>query len=127
MGVVGGLWAVQVAAYSAGVSPPRLLWGRQVLYSILQASTTTRASVERPELGDVEQFVADPAVERLDPGVLPRGSGFDVDGAESREAAPVPQTPGDQFGSVVHPEMLWSAALVSTRRSITAGAVQLIV
>ena len=38
---------------------------------------------ERPELFDVQQLVSGASVERLDPGVLPRGSGFDVDGAQS--------------------------------------------
>ena len=36
------------AAYSSGVSPPRAEWGRQVLYSFLQSSITTRASVRDP-------------------------------------------------------------------------------
>src|SRR5215211_1005486 len=36
------------------------------------------ASAQARELLDVEQFVADAPVERLDVGVLPRGAGVDV-------------------------------------------------
>jgi hypothetical protein len=60
---------------------------------------------EGSEFGDVQQLVSDPVIERLDPRVLPRRAGLDVDGAETAQAAPVLQDPGDQFGSVIHPQV----------------------
>jgi hypothetical protein len=44
---------------------------------------------ERPELFDVQEFVADAAVEALDVGVLPWAAGFDVTDRDAREPAPV--------------------------------------
>ena len=73
---------------------------------------------EGSEFGDVQQLVSDPAIERLDPRVLPRRAGLDVDGAETAQQAPVLQDPSDQFGLSIR---RYRGALRSvTRRSTTA-------
>jgi hypothetical protein len=43
---------------------------------------------EAVEVSAVEQLVAQAAVERLDPGVLPRGAGVDEHGADIVEPTP---------------------------------------
>jgi hypothetical protein len=48
----------------------------------------------------VEELVAQAAVERLDPGVLPRRSGVDEHRAGAVEAAPVGDSARDELGSV---------------------------
>lgn len=55
---------------------------------------------EGGELLKVEQFVADSAVEALDERVLPRRAGLDEGGGRASQAAPVPQRPGDELGTV---------------------------
>lgn len=75
------------------------------------------------ELLDVEQLVACPAVERLDAGVLPRRAGLDADGPRPRQAAPVPQGPGDELGPLSirrkagAPRSATSASMTATRSS----------
>lgn len=100
-----------MAAYSEGVSPPRLLWGRQLLYSFLQSSMTTRASVSEP---NSVMFNSSSRARPLNDSIqgFSHGEpGFEVDGAEPREPAPISQRPGDQCGPVVHPQMLRGAPL----------------
>jgi hypothetical protein len=63
------------------------------------------------ELLDVEQLVADAAVERLNERVLPRGAGLDERGLGRREATPVAQRVRGQLGAVVAAHMLRGAAL----------------
>jgi hypothetical protein len=50
---------------------------------------------------EVEEFVAEVAVEGLDLGVLPGGAGLDVGDGGGVEAAPVFECFGGQFGPVV--------------------------
>lgn len=60
---------------------------------------------EAVELPTVEQFVSEPAVERLDPCVLPRGAGIDEHARGVVEPAPVRERIRDEFGAVVHPQV----------------------
>ena len=52
------------------------------------------------ELPAVQQLVAQPAVEGLDPGVLPRRAGIDEHGGDFVEPAPVGDGVSDELGSV---------------------------
>ena len=52
------------------------------------------------EVLDVEAFVSEAAVERLDMGVLPGGAGLDVGGVGARGRAPVAQCVGGELGPV---------------------------
>ncbi len=52
-------------------------------------------AVEPPQ---VQQFVAEPTVERLDPRVLPRRAGVDEHGVDGVEPAPVRDRTGDNSG-----------------------------
>jgi hypothetical protein len=54
---------------------------------------------------DVEVFVTDPAVERLNERVLPRRAGLDVHGPNTRGSTPVPKHVSGELGPVVHAEM----------------------
>src|SRR5690606_24144951 len=56
---------------------------------------------------------AQAAVERFDPGVLPRGAGVDEDRADIVESAPVRHGVGDELGSVVEADEGGVAALES--------------
>lgn len=57
------------------------------------------------EVLDVEAFVSEAAVERLDPAVLPGGARLDAGGVGGRVPAPVPQRVGGELGTVVHAQM----------------------
>lgn len=71
--------------------------------------TPSASSRQRPgpregaELLDVEQLVSHAAVEALDEGVLPGGAGLDVGDRRAGQATPVPQRPGDELGTIIHP------------------------
>jgi hypothetical protein len=65
---------------------------------------------EAAELLDGEQLVANPGVERLDVGVLPRRAGLDVGGPGLRETAPVAQRVRGELGPVVAANELRGAA-----------------
>ena len=54
------------------------------------------------ELPAVEEFVAEAAVERLDPCVLPRRAGIDEHARGVVESAPVRERVRDELGPVVH-------------------------
>ncbi len=54
---------------------------------------------QRVELLDGQEFVAQPSVERLDEGVLPRRTRLDVARARARATAPVPQRVGGELGA----------------------------
>ncbi len=56
---------------------------------------------ERAELFDVQQFVADAAVEALDVRVFPWTARFDVADPDAREPTPLAQRVGDELGAVV--------------------------
>src|SRR5208283_5833260 len=79
---VGAVWSVHVV-----VDPP-------VLYEHLRLEQ----AVEAPA---VEQLVTHPAVEGLDPGVLPGRARIDEDRADTVEPAPVSHRVGDELGTVV--------------------------
>ena len=55
----------------------------------------------------VEEFIPEPAVERLGKAVLPRGSWFDVGSAGAAALAPLPQSVGDEFRPVVAADERW--------------------
>ena len=57
-----------------------------------------------------KELVPRPAVEGLDPGVLPRAAGVDVGGLDAIEAAPIADGGGDELGAVVAPDEAWRAA-----------------
>ena len=59
---------------------------------------------QRIELPAVEQFVAQLAVERLDPCVLPRRPGVDEHRVDTVEAAPVGDRVSNELGPVVEPD-----------------------
>ena len=75
---------------------------------------------QRLEGLDVEQLVAQLAVERLDERVLPRAARLDVDGAGRREPTPVPQRVGGELGAVVHAQELGCRPLGGHEASRTA-------
>ncbi len=77
---------------------------------------------EAVELPAVEQLVSQPAVERLDPGVLPGGTGVDEHGGDIVEATPVGHGGGDELGPVVEADEGRSTA-PRTRRSRVATTV----
>jgi hypothetical protein len=56
---------------------------------------------ERVEELPVEELVAEPAVERFDPGVLPWRAGVDEHGVGAVEPAPVGDCVGDELGPVM--------------------------
>lgn len=91
---------VHALAYSAGVMLPREEWGR-CCDSVRHASTTTQPRGSG-EILDIEQLVADAAVEALDEGVLRGRAWLELGGGRPGRAAPVPQRPGDELGTVVH-------------------------
>jgi hypothetical protein len=67
-------------------------------------------SLEEPlETLAVEELISELAVERLDEGVLPKASRFNVGGVRVREAAPVPKSVSGELGSVVHADELGSS------------------
>ena len=61
---------------------------------------------ERREILDVEDLVAKPGVEGLDPGVLPRRARVDVGGCGRALLAPVAQDASGQLGAVVGAQVL---------------------
>jgi len=71
---------------------------------------------EKPRLGegrellDVEDLVAEPSVERLDPGVLPGRARIDVGGQGRLGLAPLAQDAGGELGAVVGAQVLGRAA-----------------
>src|SRR5438270_920953 len=73
------------------------------------------------EVLDVEQLVAYSTVEGLDEGVLPGRAGFDVGTGGARQPAPLAQSPGDHFGTVVHPQIDRRAAGSNTPSSTPNG------
>ncbi len=54
------------------VSSPGAVWGRLALYSRRQSSMITRASRRESKRHELSSFVTEPAIERLDEGVLSR-------------------------------------------------------
>jgi hypothetical protein len=60
---------------------------------------------ERIELGAVEELVTQPAVEALDPGVLPRRPRVYEDRSGAVEAAPVGHRGGDELGSIIEAQI----------------------
>lgn len=63
------------------------------------------------ELFDGEELVSDSGAVRLDPGVLPRASRFDVAGPRVGEAAPVAKRVGGELRTVVAADEPWGASL----------------
>lgn len=66
---------------------------------------------EAGELLDVQQLVAEAAVEGLHERVLPRAAGLDVRGGGAGEAAVVLQRPRDHLRAIISPEILWGTSL----------------
>ena len=58
----------------------------------------------------IEELVTEPAVERLDVGVLPGRARLDIRGTGTTEPAKVPDRVGSQLRAVVHPDEGWGAA-----------------
>ena len=106
----GWVVLVQLAAYSAGVRSPE--GGVRPVGVVLDPPGLDEdlGLEQGGELLDVEQLVADAAVEGLDEGVLPRRAGLDVGGPDAGQAAVVAQRPGDHLGAVVHPQVPGRAA-----------------
>jgi hypothetical protein len=68
-------------------------------------------------LAAVEEFVAEAAVEALDPGVLPRRAGVDEHRLGTGEAAPVRNGVRDELGSVESPWDLWRLSVLDMKES----------
>lgn len=54
------------------------------------------------DLAIEEELIAEPGVEALDEGILPRVAGLDVERAAAREPTSIPNRVGDQLRPVVH-------------------------
>ncbi len=65
---------------------------------------------QRLEHPQVQQFVTEPGVERLDPRVLPRRARIDEHSLDTGLGAPFGHDDRDELGAVVEPKERWRSA-----------------
>ena len=76
------------------------MWPEVVVLPAPAVGQSLSLSHRGKQLG-VEEFIPEPAVERLGKAVLPRCSWFDVGGASAAALASLPESVGDELRTVV--------------------------